>query len=79
MHVDRLLDAAIITTASVLLVGVVAIVLFTITAALERWIERPPAPASAPLLPAVEAAAPNLFDQPFLFDQDAAHDTRQAS
>ena len=73
MHVDRLLDAAIITTASVLLVGVSAMALFAVTAALERYIDRPI--EQAPLLPASDAPAPTLFDQ----DQVEEADTRQAS
>jgi hypothetical protein len=71
MHVDRLLDAAIITTASVLLVGVFAFALFTVTAALERWIDRPI--EQAPLLPASNAPPATLFDQ------DVVEETRQAS
>jgi hypothetical protein len=71
MHVDRLLDAAIITTASVLLVGVFAMALFAVTAALERWIDRPM--EQPPLLPASDAPTPTLFDQ------DVIEDTRQAS
>ena len=72
MHVDRLLDAAIITTASVLLVGVAALALFTVTAALERWIDSPM--EQPPLLPAGDAAPPTLFDQ-----DDIDEDRRQAS
>jgi hypothetical protein len=73
VHVDRLLDAAVITTASVLLVGVTALALFAVTAVLERWIDRPDADALVPLGPAVDPVAPSLFDQ------DAVQDTRQAS
>lgn len=77
MHVDRLLDAAIITTASVLLVGVGAIALFSVTAALERWIDRPMEPPT--ILPAAGAADAAGAAAPALFDQDAVEDTRQAS
>jgi hypothetical protein len=72
MQIGRLLDAAILSTAAVLVVGICALVLFTVTAMLERWVERP---VPTPVAPAV----PTTAARPVLFDQDADHGARQAS
>jgi hypothetical protein len=77
MEVGEVLDAAILVTTSVFLVATAALLMFWVTAVLERWIRRDPAPRVARHgLP----ATPALRDrQPHFFDQDADVGTRRAS
>lgn len=74
--VAGVLDAAVISTASVLVISTGALLLFSVTAALERWIDRVPRPAEPLAGDAQPAPRPR---RPELFDQDATPATRRAS
>jgi hypothetical protein len=77
MEVGEVLDAAILVTTSVFLVATAALLMFWVTAVLERWIRRDPAPRVARH---GRPATPALRDgQPHFFDQDADVGTRRAS
>jgi hypothetical protein len=77
MEVDTVLDAAILVTTSVFLVATGALLMFWVTAVLERWIQREPAPQVArsggPATPTRRERGPQFFDQ------DADVGTRRAS
>jgi len=78
MEVDAVLDAAILVTTSVLLVATAALLMFWVTAVLERWIQREPEPRVAPAARRPSSAA-RRERRPRFFDQDADAGTRRAS